>query len=57
MKFISRAEFKRNFPKYLRLAKKGTIVITLSGKPKWVLVGIKEYTSLVFASCGLKVVK
>ena len=54
MKRVSKTDFGRNVKKYLKIAETETVVITARGKPKWVLISAKEYTSLVFAAIGLK---
>ncbi|OIN91552.1 MAG: prevent-host-death protein [Anaerolineae bacterium CG1_02_58_13] len=42
MKTITLTEAKGNFPKFLRMAEKETIVITRHGKPAGVLIGFED---------------
>lgn len=44
---IENAEFKKHIAKYCKIAEKETVVITVKGDARFVIIGVNEYNNLI----------
>ena len=46
-RIIENKEFKKHVAKYCKIAETETVVITINGDARFVLIGIDEYNALI----------